>query len=177
MYLLKQQAKLMRMPTRMPGACLNGAGLHWLEAAGIALHCNISCNMFTMQGDFEEGQGKRIPSGVLPGVLRFCKALLCLGLHLRFVTQFPVELLESSWFAGIPFLQRCGAQAVRVSLLLLTASWSSASPGLLAAHVPRCVCLAMFERITYGRRRKACSQGPLRLDRPFDTCTKACSMT
>ena len=51
-------------------------------------------------------KGKRLPSGGASGLLHLGKALICMVIHLRLVTHFPVELLESRWHRQQPFLER-----------------------------------------------------------------------
>lgn len=51
-------------------------------------------------------KARAFPSPVVPGLVRFGKALICMGLHLYLVTNFSPDALESSWFYGLSLSQR-----------------------------------------------------------------------
>lgn len=51
-------------------------------------------------------KSRPIPSPVVPGLLRFVKALICMGLHLYLVASFSPDVLESSWFYGLSIPRR-----------------------------------------------------------------------
>ncbi len=47
------------------------------------------------------------PSGLLPGVVRLLKALLCMAFHLRMTQGFNASTLESAWYYSQPLWSRC----------------------------------------------------------------------
>ena len=47
------------------------------------------------------------PSGLLPGVVRLLKALLCMAFHLRMTLGFNASTLESAWYYSQPLWSRC----------------------------------------------------------------------
>ncbi len=46
-------------------------------------------------------------SGLLPGVVRLLKALLCMAFHLRMTQGFNASTLESAWYYSQPLWSRC----------------------------------------------------------------------
>lgn len=54
------------------------------------------------QGSWAEG----FPSGVVPGVIRLLKAMLCMAFHLRMTQGFNASTLESAWYYSQPLYSR-----------------------------------------------------------------------
>lgn len=54
------------------------------------------------QGPWEQG----VPSGLLPGLAKLVKAVLCMALHLRMTSGFPAAILESHWYYSQPVFAR-----------------------------------------------------------------------
>ena len=46
------------------------------------------------------------PSGVVPGLVRLLKALLCMAFHLRMSQSFNASMLESTWYLRQPLYAR-----------------------------------------------------------------------
>ena len=59
------------------------------------------------------------PSGVLPGIVRLLKAMLCMAVHLRLTQGFNASTLESAWYYSQPLWSRCVPHTL--SRLLLSA--------------------------------------------------------
>lgn len=49
---------------------------------------------------------KRVPSGVLPGLAKLVKALLCMAFHLRMTSGFSAATLELQWYYSQPLVSR-----------------------------------------------------------------------
>ncbi|KAA6421295.1 MAG: membrane bound O-acyl transferase family [Trebouxia sp. A1-2] len=59
--------------------------------------------------DYIQRQGAwagAFPSGLLPGVVRLLKALLCMAFHLRMTQGFNASTLESAWYYSQPLWSR-----------------------------------------------------------------------
>lgn len=48
----------------------------------------------------------KVPSSTVPGILRFIKALVCLGGHMYLLNFFPVSALEGKGFARSTFARK-----------------------------------------------------------------------
>ena len=57
-------------------------------------------------GPWDPNAPKSMPSPVAAGLLRFGKALLCMGLHLWLVSKFPIDILEDKWYSGLRLPQK-----------------------------------------------------------------------
>ncbi|KAL3156423.1 hypothetical protein ABBQ38_000734 [Trebouxia sp. C0009 RCD-2024] len=59
--------------------------------------------------DYIERQGpwaNGFPSGVVPGLVRLFKAMVCMAFHLRMTQGFNASTLESAWYHSQPLLSR-----------------------------------------------------------------------
>ena len=51
------------------------------------------------KGPWDPDAARPMPSPVGPGLIRFAKALVCMGLHLWLVSIFHVDILEGQWYS------------------------------------------------------------------------------
>ena len=73
--------------------------------AGPTFELSDYLNYIERKGPWDP-KGRPLPSPVLPGLLRFGKALICMGLHLYLVANFSPETLESTWFYSLTLPRR-----------------------------------------------------------------------
>jgi lysophospholipid acyltransferase len=59
-------------------------------------------------GSWSPKAARQMPSPVVPGLLRFAKALLCMALHLWLVKHFSADVFETAWFYGLSLPMRAG---------------------------------------------------------------------
>jgi len=84
-------------PTHVPS---QRVGFH-LSPAGPTFELSDYLTFIEREGPWSPHAPKRMPSPVVPGLLRFAKALLCMALHLWLVEYFSADVFETSWFYGL----------------------------------------------------------------------------
>ena len=52
-------------------------------------------------GPWSPKANKPMPSPILPGLIRFSKALACMGLHLWLVKTYSADIFQSAWYYSL----------------------------------------------------------------------------
>lgn len=80
---------------------------HPRAPAGPTFELSDYLRFIEKEGMWSPRAQRRMPSPVLPGLLRFGKALACMALHLWLVKHFSADVYETAWFYSLSLPARC----------------------------------------------------------------------